>query len=184
MRSYGQPFQPEPVFGRTCDAPFPSMVPGPVMAICFASSAQIRAALRRRGRASVLIPYPTAAENHQYHNAMVLGKAGAAVVIEQKDLPFIRRQRRVNELPVAANAPEIYVTLAERHELKLRHIPAAVAAIGAGDFKPLQPIRSAVVCPAAGYLRQFLQIQFLFVIHRRVPPILLMNLVKSPSLSK
>lgn len=38
------------------------------------------------GRASVLIPYPTAAENHQYHNAMVLGKAGAAVVIEQKDL--------------------------------------------------------------------------------------------------
>ncbi len=38
------------------------------------------------GRASVLIPYPAAAENHQYHNAMVLGKAGAAIVIEQKDL--------------------------------------------------------------------------------------------------
>ena len=38
------------------------------------------------GRASILIPYPTAAENHQYHNAMVLGKAGAAIVIEQKDL--------------------------------------------------------------------------------------------------
>ena len=38
------------------------------------------------GRASVLIPYPAAAENHQYFNAMVLGKAGAAVVIEQKDL--------------------------------------------------------------------------------------------------
>lgn len=38
------------------------------------------------GRASVLIPYPAAAENHQYYNAMVLGKAGAAIVIEQKDL--------------------------------------------------------------------------------------------------
>lgn len=38
------------------------------------------------GRASILIPYPTAAENHQYYNAMVLGKAGAAIVIEQKDL--------------------------------------------------------------------------------------------------
>jgi len=38
------------------------------------------------GRASVLIPYPTAAENHQYHNAMVLGNADAAIVIEQKNL--------------------------------------------------------------------------------------------------
>ena len=38
------------------------------------------------GRASVLIPSPVVAGNHQYHNAMVLGKAGAAVVIEQKDL--------------------------------------------------------------------------------------------------
>ncbi|MBQ5316335.1 MAG: undecaprenyldiphospho-muramoylpentapeptide beta-N-acetylglucosaminyltransferase [Oscillospiraceae bacterium] len=38
------------------------------------------------GRASVLIPSPIVAGNHQYHNAMVLGKAGAAVVIEQKDL--------------------------------------------------------------------------------------------------
>ncbi|MBR4200145.1 MAG: undecaprenyldiphospho-muramoylpentapeptide beta-N-acetylglucosaminyltransferase [Oscillospiraceae bacterium] len=38
------------------------------------------------GRASILIPYPAAAENHQYYNAMVLGKAGAAVVIEQKNL--------------------------------------------------------------------------------------------------
>ena len=38
------------------------------------------------GRASVLIPSPIVAGNHQYHNAMVLGNAGAAVVIEQKDL--------------------------------------------------------------------------------------------------
>ena len=38
------------------------------------------------GRPSLLIPYPNAAENHQYHNAMVLGKAGAAIVVEQKDL--------------------------------------------------------------------------------------------------
>lgn len=50
------------------------------------------------GRASVLIPYPTAAENHQYHNAMVLGKAGAAYVIEQKDLTLSRLQEIVTEL--------------------------------------------------------------------------------------
>lgn len=38
------------------------------------------------GRASVLIPSPNVAENHQYHNAMQLQKLGAAVVVEEKDL--------------------------------------------------------------------------------------------------
>lgn len=38
------------------------------------------------GRASVLIPSPNVAENHQYHNAMQLQKLGAAVVIEEKGL--------------------------------------------------------------------------------------------------
>ena len=38
------------------------------------------------GRASVLIPSPNVAENHQYHNAMTLVNAGAARVIEEKDL--------------------------------------------------------------------------------------------------
>ncbi len=38
------------------------------------------------GKASILIPSPIVAGNHQYHNAMVLGNAGAAVVIEQKDV--------------------------------------------------------------------------------------------------
>lgn len=38
------------------------------------------------GRASVLIPSPNVAENHQYHNAMQLAKLGAAVVLEEKQL--------------------------------------------------------------------------------------------------
>lgn len=38
------------------------------------------------GRASVLIPSPNVAENHQYHNAMQLQKLGAAVVVEEKNL--------------------------------------------------------------------------------------------------
>ncbi|MEG2286869.1 MAG: undecaprenyldiphospho-muramoylpentapeptide beta-N-acetylglucosaminyltransferase, partial [Ruthenibacterium sp.] len=38
------------------------------------------------GRASVLVPSPNVAENHQYHNAMQLQKLGAAVVIEEKNL--------------------------------------------------------------------------------------------------
>ena len=38
------------------------------------------------GKASVLIPYPFAAENHQYYNALALVEKDAAIVIEQKEL--------------------------------------------------------------------------------------------------
>ena len=38
------------------------------------------------GKASVLIPSPYVAENHQYHNAMSLKNVGAAEVIEEKNL--------------------------------------------------------------------------------------------------
>ncbi|MCQ2450384.1 MAG: undecaprenyldiphospho-muramoylpentapeptide beta-N-acetylglucosaminyltransferase [Clostridia bacterium] len=38
------------------------------------------------GKPSVLIPSPFVAENHQFHNAMTLKKAGAAEIIEEKDL--------------------------------------------------------------------------------------------------
>ncbi len=38
------------------------------------------------GKASVLIPSPYVAENHQYHNALTLKNAGAAELIEEKDL--------------------------------------------------------------------------------------------------
>ncbi len=38
------------------------------------------------GKASILIPSPYVAENHQYHNAMTLKNVGAAEVIEEKDL--------------------------------------------------------------------------------------------------
>ena len=38
------------------------------------------------GKPSILIPSPYVAENHQYHNAMVLVHRGGAVCIEEKDL--------------------------------------------------------------------------------------------------
>ena len=44
------------------------------------------AELEAAGRAAILIPSPNVAENHQYYNAMELQKAGAALVIEEKDL--------------------------------------------------------------------------------------------------
>jgi len=38
------------------------------------------------GKASILIPSPNVAENHQYHNGKVLADAGAAILIEEKNL--------------------------------------------------------------------------------------------------
>ncbi|MDZ7758914.1 MAG: undecaprenyldiphospho-muramoylpentapeptide beta-N-acetylglucosaminyltransferase [Desulfovermiculus sp.] len=41
------------------------------------------------GRPSVLIPFPFAAHQHQLHNAKLLEKAGAALVVEQSYLPEV-----------------------------------------------------------------------------------------------
>lgn len=49
------------------------------------SGASTLAELEAAGRGSILIPSPIVTGNHQLHNANVLGDAGAAVVIEQKD---------------------------------------------------------------------------------------------------
>lgn len=42
--------------------------------------------LQAMGKPAILIPSPNVAENHQYHNAMALVNAGAAEIIEEKDL--------------------------------------------------------------------------------------------------
>ena len=42
--------------------------------------------LQACGKPAILIPSPYVAENHQFHNAMTLKKAGAAEIIEEKDL--------------------------------------------------------------------------------------------------
>ncbi|MBR1779720.1 MAG: undecaprenyldiphospho-muramoylpentapeptide beta-N-acetylglucosaminyltransferase [Clostridia bacterium] len=50
------------------------------------------------GKASILIPSPNVAENHQYHNAMELVNNGAAEILEEKDLTGERLIRKVDEL--------------------------------------------------------------------------------------
>jgi len=50
------------------------------------------------GKASVLIPSPTVAENHQFHNAMALVKENAASVIEEKDLNSQRLSEEINSI--------------------------------------------------------------------------------------
>lgn len=56
------------------------------------------AELAAAGRAAILIPSPNVAENHQYFNALELEKAGAAVVIEEKDLTDARLIETVQKL--------------------------------------------------------------------------------------
>ena len=54
--------------------------------------------LQAQGKASILIPSPNVAENHQYHNAMALVSRGAAAIIEEKDLTGEALCRKVDEL--------------------------------------------------------------------------------------
>lgn len=50
------------------------------------------------GRPAILVPYPNAAENHQYYNALTLSNANAAVLIEDKDLTKARLVEEVSAL--------------------------------------------------------------------------------------
>ncbi len=47
---------------------------------------------------SILIPLPTAAENHQFYNAKVLEDIGAAKIIEQKNLNYNVLDKNINEM--------------------------------------------------------------------------------------
>lgn len=50
------------------------------------------------GVASILIPFPYAAENHQYYNAKTLENVGAGIIIEEKDLEAETLLNKINEL--------------------------------------------------------------------------------------
>ncbi len=50
------------------------------------------------GKASVLIPSPYVAENHQYHNAMALVNRNAARILEEKDLSSDKLNSLIDEL--------------------------------------------------------------------------------------
>ena len=54
--------------------------------------------LQATGKPGILIPYPYAAENHQFFNAKTLADCGAAIVIEEKDLTPQLLTQTVKEL--------------------------------------------------------------------------------------
>ena len=79
------------------------------------------AELEAVGRAAVLIPSPNVAENHQYYNAMELQKAGAAVVIEEKDLTGEALVATVADLLAEEHVPVVsgpYMTDRSKPEIK------------------------------------------------------------------
>ena len=57
------------------------------------------------GKASILIPSPYVAENHQYHNAMALVKRNAARIIEENELSSEMLQKLIDE--VLSNKEEL-----------------------------------------------------------------------------
>ena len=88
------------------------------------------AELEAVGRAAVLIPSPNVAENHQYFNAMELQKAGAAVVIEEKDLTGEKLVGTVADLLALVTAePDSALKAVYRDGTKLED----AAAVKAGD---------------------------------------------------
>ncbi len=62
------------------------------------------------GCGSILVPSPIVAENHQYHNGMVLANAGAAILVEQKDLSS---EWLINTVSGLINDPERLQSLSE-----------------------------------------------------------------------
>lgn len=54
--------------------------------------------IQTMGKPAILIPSPNVAENHQYHNAMALVNAGAADIIEEKDLTGAALMRKTDKM--------------------------------------------------------------------------------------
>jgi UDP-N-acetylglucosamine--N-acetylmuramyl-(pentapeptide) pyrophosphoryl-undecaprenol N-acetylglucosamine transferase len=55
------------------------------LVVCRAGATTL-AELTAAGRPAILVPLPTATDDHQRKNAEVLGRAGAAIVVEERDL--------------------------------------------------------------------------------------------------
>lgn len=94
------------------------------------SGASTIAELAAVGKPALLIPLPTSADDHQRKNAMVLARAGAAIMIEQKDLTV----EKINEvlLDLQRN-PHRMSDLAQ--QIKLLHKPFAAESIAKSLLK-------------------------------------------------
>lgn len=69
--------------------------------------------IEAKGKASILVPSPNVAENHQFHNAMALVRRGAGEIIEEKDLTGEVLWRKVEKI---LSDPERLRSLGENAE--------------------------------------------------------------------
>ena len=91
---------------RICEyIDIPATLPAADVVIC-RSGASTLSELQALGKASILIPSPYVAENHQYHNAMALVNNNAAMIIEEKDLTADKLTAVLNELLADRNKLE------------------------------------------------------------------------------
>ncbi len=75
------------------------------------------------GRASILVPYPYAAENHQYYNALTLQNANAGRIIDDKELTGAVLIDTVTKL---ADDPELLKLMSENAAKLSKHDAAGV----------------------------------------------------------
>ncbi len=91
------------------------------LVICRAGASSL-SEIEALGKASILIPSPNVAENHQYHNAMALVEKNAARILEEKDYTPETMEQIFGELvadkatreEIAANAKAIAIIDAKR----------------------------------------------------------------------
>ncbi len=86
------------------------------------------------GRASVLVPYPFAASDHQARNAASLAQAGAAVLVQQSDATAERLRREISRLLASPDVlAEMSIKAAERgHPHAAESIARDLLALAAG----------------------------------------------------
>ncbi len=72
------------------------------LVVCRAGASSL-SELQALGKASILIPSPNVAENHQYHNALALTEKNAAKLIEEKDLTEESMEKIFEELVTNKN---------------------------------------------------------------------------------
>lgn len=94
------------------------------IAVC-RSGATTMAELTAAGLPAILVPLPTATDDHQHHNAVVLARTGAAEIVDQRDLGVLasrvaalagdpERRRRMAEAAFALAKPDAAAMIAAR----------------------------------------------------------------------
>ncbi len=79
------------------------------LVVCRAGASSL-SEIQALGKPSILVPYPYAAENHQYYNAKTMSDRDAAILIEEKDFTG---ERLLSEVEKLLSKPERLKKMAE-----------------------------------------------------------------------